>query len=369
MNSDLLVDVFVLFGGLIALMLALGQLLLKKKDAKNYLFAAGIFLNGTYQLTVSSYFFLEPETWLTLYPFLYAYGRFAVYGLVPLFYFYFKHLPDKTFTFKWSILLHLIPAISVVFMLLLGGTYPVDDAIIPGDYENYIYEHVAVGRYVSIGSMAVVIIYCLLLLKHYNVLYKITKPNNRNNLLAVVVIPAFSVFIVLWYFSYRSFEEFGYNFFKLRFAILNIFIMVISYRYPFILNIIKLEAYRGYYLKSHIENIHVDSVLEKLELLMNRDNIFSDHSLTVKKTACMLELSVHQLSEILNTKLGKTFNTYIQEKRINEAKKLLTTRPDMKVLEISLECGFNSLSNFNTTFKKIVGSSPTHYRKQGSACS
>lgn len=53
---------------------------------------------------------------------------------------------------------------------------------------------------------------------------------------------------------------------------------------------------------------------------------------------------------------------YIIQKRISEAKlKLIETHKS--ILAVSEECGFNSLSNFNSLFKKFTGCTPSRYRK------
>lgn len=53
---------------------------------------------------------------------------------------------------------------------------------------------------------------------------------------------------------------------------------------------------------------------------------------------------------------------YIIRKRITHAKHLLVST-DKSVLSISEECGFCSLSNFNSQFKRMTGSTPSGYRK------
>jgi AraC-like DNA-binding protein len=53
---------------------------------------------------------------------------------------------------------------------------------------------------------------------------------------------------------------------------------------------------------------------------------------------------------------------YLNDLRIDHAKHLLETT-DKQIIRISLDSGFNDLSHFNRTFKKIVGSSPSEYRK------
>jgi AraC-like DNA-binding protein len=58
---------------------------------------------------------------------------------------------------------------------------------------------------------------------------------------------------------------------------------------------------------------------------------------------------------------GKTFFTFLKEYRVGHACKLLM-HTDMNVSEISYECGFNTISNFNKQFKTVTGYSPLQYQ-------
>ena len=57
-----------------------------------------------------------------------------------------------------------------------------------------------------------------------------------------------------------------------------------------------------------------------------------------------------------------TFVEFLNHYRINQAKRLLTM--DKNVSETSFECGFESLSYFNRTFKKITGENPSNFKKR-----
>lgn len=60
---------------------------------------------------------------------------------------------------------------------------------------------------------------------------------------------------------------------------------------------------------------------------------------------------------------GLHFTQYLSRVRIEKAKNLLLN-PNLRVSEIAYEVGFQSLTHFNRVFKKLVGQSPTVYRKQ-----
>jgi len=60
---------------------------------------------------------------------------------------------------------------------------------------------------------------------------------------------------------------------------------------------------------------------------------------------------------------NKTFNQFLTEIRINYSKRLLM-EGDRQIAEISYECGFNNLSNFNRQFKKLNNSTPGCFQRR-----
>lgn len=59
---------------------------------------------------------------------------------------------------------------------------------------------------------------------------------------------------------------------------------------------------------------------------------------------------------------GLHFTDYLSRIRIEKAKNLLLN-PHLRISEIAFQVGFQSLTHFNRVFRKIVGQSPTAYRK------
>lgn len=58
---------------------------------------------------------------------------------------------------------------------------------------------------------------------------------------------------------------------------------------------------------------------------------------------------------------GHTFVTFLNQLRVNEACKKLTAGKFEGIATIAYTCGFNSLTNFNRTFKSVTGTSPREY--------
>lgn len=79
--------------------------------------------------------------------------------------------------------------------------------------------------------------------------------------------------------------------------------------------------------------------------------------------AANVHVSVAYLCRLFKAYTGKTVIEYVVERRIQAATWKLG-EGDEKVLSIALGCGFNDLAYFNRTFKRIVGLTPSEYRKK-----
>lgn len=75
------------------------------------------------------------------------------------------------------------------------------------------------------------------------------------------------------------------------------------------------------------------------------------------------EISRPYLCNTFKSLTGISPVNYIIRRRITEAKQKLVST-EKSIIEISEECGFNSLSNFNSLFKRMTGLTPSSYRKK-----
>lgn len=123
------------------------------------------------------------------------------------------------------------------------------------------------------------------------------------------------------------------------------------------------EAVQAAYAESTLKNINKTAVLAKLDSLMKQDKLYTLETLNLALLAEQLELSQHQLSELINTEFQQGFSRYIRQHRIDAAKRLLLAEPNASVLSIGLSVGFNSQSNFYAAFRDITGMAPGQYRK------
>jgi len=117
------------------------------------------------------------------------------------------------------------------------------------------------------------------------------------------------------------------------------------------------------YLKSGLQKNDVDGHYSSLIQLMDSDKLFLDSRLSIKIVADKLGMSVNHLSQVINQQSGKNFYKFINDYRVEEAKKLLLDQSNQKytILAIAYDCGFNSKSSFNTIFKQYTGKTPSDF--------
>lgn len=123
------------------------------------------------------------------------------------------------------------------------------------------------------------------------------------------------------------------------------------------------DAARMAYASSTLNGVDIAAKLEVLDKTMSKDKLFENENLSLAMLAGVVELSPHQLSELINSQFGYGFSHYIRKHRIDEAKRLLLEEPSASVLSVSLATGFRSQSNFYAAFRELTGMAPGNWRK------
>ncbi|MBW6499411.1 MAG: tetratricopeptide repeat protein [Bacteroidales bacterium] len=108
-------------------------------------------------------------------------------------------------------------------------------------------------------------------------------------------------------------------------------------------------------------------VLQKLEKFMEEKKIFTTSNLTIDKLAKKLNTNRTYLSQIINKEYHLKYPDYINKSRVNEAMHLLSNlemTSRFSIEAIAKEAGFNTISNFNSVFKKHTGITPSLFAKK-----
>lgn len=118
------------------------------------------------------------------------------------------------------------------------------------------------------------------------------------------------------------------------------------------------------YKSSVVTQEQQQQMLIRLNKLMEQEKPFMKPDFSLPDLAQQLGTSVHTLSQVINSGLGKSFFEMTAGYRVDEAKRLLKMQANVKVEEIAEQVGYNSKSSFNTAFKKITGKTPSEFRAQ-----
>ncbi|MFY0602693.1 MAG: helix-turn-helix transcriptional regulator [Flavobacteriaceae bacterium] len=115
------------------------------------------------------------------------------------------------------------------------------------------------------------------------------------------------------------------------------------------------------YVNIQIDENEAQQLKQKITAILNEEKLYKNANLTLPIFAKKLNIRPQLLSQFLNNNLSKSFSQFINEYRIEEAKHLLKTHPNLKIETIAEKCGFNSNSTFYTAFKKITNTTPAKY--------
>jgi AraC-like DNA-binding protein len=119
-------------------------------------------------------------------------------------------------------------------------------------------------------------------------------------------------------------------------------------------------------IKSRLDDGLSQRLKLRLENLMAHDKLYLDSELNLPQLAQSMEVSVHDLSYLLNDNIGMNFFQFINAHRVEEAKQLMLSdkHKHLNILGIAYSAGFSSKTTFNTAFKKQTGLSPSEFMKQ-----
>lgn len=101
----------------------------------------------------------------------------------------------------------------------------------------------------------------------------------------------------------------------------------------------------------------------RIRRAMDTDKLYLNPTLTLTELAQHVALNPKVVSQLINTGLGKSFNDFVNDYRVEEVKQRLRTSDMTRftLLGIALESGFNSKTTFNRIFRQRTGQSPSEF--------
>jgi AraC-like DNA-binding protein len=103
---------------------------------------------------------------------------------------------------------------------------------------------------------------------------------------------------------------------------------------------------------------------EKLKSIIIAEKYYLRPELNIEEMALYLKVGRTKLSNCINKEGGMNFHAWINSLRIEEAKRLIQTNPNLSFAQIAEMVGYSEQSNFSRQFKQIVNQAPTIWKHE-----
>ena len=100
-----------------------------------------------------------------------------------------------------------------------------------------------------------------------------------------------------------------------------------------------------------------------LEEWMEKEKPYRNPDFKLVDLQSVLPMNRTYLSQFIHAEYDCSFYLFVNRYRIEEAKRLMSENPELKMADISSCCGFSSPSVFSRTFMTITGQSPSEWDK------
>jgi len=292
--------------------------------------------------------------------------------MAPCLYFYILTILNKPVYFlNWKMLFHLIPIIPFVVFLFYFFSLPLSLRI------DWLVRDFTVGTWennllniVLYTQIPIYLIFCYSVIKkQLKVSDKVTVNNNQLDISWLKTYLTFNISFILlsaplcFYFANEK-----ANIIIGELAMNSQFIYIFLFQKNiFSTNIISKSKSNEPLLK--IDDQIADNYLLALDSYIKLNKPYLDENCSLQLISEQIGVSVHHLSNTLNSRHKKNFPDFINEYRINEAKQILSSNLTEKVTieSVGFDCGFGSKSSFNKAFKKHTNLTPSEFRQQQKA--
>ncbi len=245
---------------------------------------------------------------------------------------------------SWFNLLHFLPG---VLLLLSITTLSLDGFWYAGGYTSLLFHQIS---YSFLG----------LILLGVHFFSKRSTPLTRSHIIWILSLLIGTAVFQFLYFSNYILGITPYLLGPIIYLPFIYFLAFLLFKNPSLLKYNPSKKHQNIKLSERELNARV----KQLNLLMQEQKLFLDPNCTLNKVGKALKLPSYLVSYIVNNGIGKSFPDFLNGYRIEEAKQKLL-HPDyahIKIANIAYDCGFNSLSSFNSFFKKTENTTPSKFR-------
>lgn len=293
----------------------------------------------------------------------------------PLLFFYVLSLTKDSFAFKRQHFLHLLPLVVALIWLAVFNIDSLDLRYLAPDQSESEQEIVRMLWYFikisplcySIAAVNQLRLYKIGLKNQYSTIPPTETSWLKILCLGFLIVWAFAVFVHLM----ASTLTLDYPRITDIFGITENYIVFILINALFINSLVnthKLLTTGPDTIKEKTIEGPTSETIDKVTQAMEKQRLFLIHNLNIEELSRRVDLSIKEVSAVINIHYQTNFFEFINRFRVEEAKRLLcdASHAHLTVMDVLLESGFNSKSAFHRFFNRLVGMSPTEYRKKPS---
>jgi AraC-like DNA-binding protein len=178
--------------------------------------------------------------------------------------------------------------------------------------------------------------------------------------LSLVILCAFIAATLLGLlFSWRAFYRVGHL--VLDLLLLAGYFYVVAH--PRTLMRMRIEIGQEHAKRLLISDEESALIEKRLAAIAEKPQAVFDENFDLRRLAALVGVPPYRLSTYFGSKAGLSFPVWRNRLRIDYVRSRMAERPDLTILEISVEAGYRSKTSLNEQFARIVGTSPSEYRR------
>lgn len=301
---------------------------------------------------------------------LYFLPIFYSFAFGPLIYFYVRSLTNRAFRFERKHGFHFLPVAvqALLYIVLTLQAYPFRNWFWANVHDPYTYRIEFDGTWLSL--LAYLIASLRLLKKYGRYVQENFSETSRLTLrwlqilllILAVVCSQWAVELILRDF-FGSYYQYDHSYWLLGFFLIALGVAglqqsnlaTVAFRNETVADIPATPTKTA----ADINPEHI----ERIRRAMTVDKLYLNPTLTLTELAQHVSLNSKVVSQVINTGIGKSFNDYVNDFRVDEVKQRLRTSDmaRLTLLGIALESGFNSKTTFNRIFRQHTGQSPSEF--------
>lgn len=107
-----------------------------------------------------------------------------------------------------------------------------------------------------------------------------------------------------------------------------------------------------------------EQLMQRICDLMDGQQLYLQQGLKVSDIASALDTNIRYISDCIRAERGCSLTQFVNEYRVEHAKRLLLDHPEMKISSVAIESGFTNDKAMTRYFKEQTGMTPTEWKER-----